>query len=94
LEQPFVNHPLTDHLDMVTLVCYSFAILHSCVCALPLRVGLEPTHLGRHPAPIPAAVRANGRRPSWLAPAGRLPDGRWPISNTCDPAATRTDKIA
>ena len=28
---PSVNHPLTDDLDSVTLVCYSFVILRSCV---------------------------------------------------------------
>jgi len=51
MEQPFVNHPLADHMDMVALVCYCFVILHSWVCALPLRVGWGPKHLARHPAP-------------------------------------------
>ena len=27
--QPFINYPPTEHIDMVTLVCYDFVILHS-----------------------------------------------------------------
>jgi hypothetical protein len=49
--KPSINHPTADHLDMVTLVCYGFAILHSCVCTLPACTGWESSA-------IPAAFRA------------------------------------
>jgi hypothetical protein len=49
--KPSINHPTADHLDMVTLVCYDFVILHSCVCTLPACIGWESSA-------IPAAFRA------------------------------------
>jgi len=31
--KPGINHPQSEHLDRVTLVCYGFVILHNCVLA-------------------------------------------------------------
>jgi hypothetical protein len=53
MEQPFVSHPPTYHMDTVTLVCYGLVILHSCVCALPLRLSREPANLARYPLSLP-----------------------------------------